>query len=82
MIQVASGRPGPRVVSWGDAGPRSIGRNRLSLPRSMSKHTLVAIRYSQVRIDDLPSKRSYARHAWKNVVCTASSASNADPSMR
>ncbi len=57
-IHVASGRPGSRAVSCEDAGPKSIGRNRRSLPRNMSKQTLVAIRYSHVRSVDRPSNRS------------------------
>jgi hypothetical protein len=48
----------------------------------MSRQTLVAIRYSQERTADRPSKRSYARQARTIVSCTASSASKAEASMR
>ena len=64
------------------AGARSIGRARRSFPLSMSRHTLVAIRYSHERSPDRPSKRSKPRQARSSVSCTASSASNADPSIR
>jgi hypothetical protein len=48
----------------------------------MSRHTLVAIRYSHDRSEARPSKRVKPRHARTIVSCTASSASNAEPSMR
>ena len=63
-------------------GPRSIGRARRCRPRSMSRQTLVAIRYSQERSDERPSKRSTARQARTIVSCTASSASKPEPSIR
>ena len=66
----------------GDDGPRSIGSARRLSPRSASRHTLVAIRYTQDRTLDRPSKLSAFFHARSIVSCTASSASNADPSMR
>jgi len=66
----------------GDAGPRSIGSARRFSPRSASRHTLVAIRYSQDRSEARPSNPSAPRHARSIVSCTASSASNADPSIR
>ena len=59
------------VSAWGastavatvDDGPRSIGRARRCGARCMSMHTLLAIRYSQERTDDRPSKRSMAFQA-------------------
>ena len=51
-------------------------------PLSMSMHTLVAMRYSQDRRADLPSKPSMLRQARTIVSCTASSASKPEPSMR
>ncbi len=43
--QVFSGYTGPTAaVSTGDEGPNSIGRARRCGPRTMSRHTLVAIR--------------------------------------
>ena len=68
--------------SGGDAGPRSIGSARRFSPRSASRQTFVAIRYSQDRSDDRPSNPSAAFHARSMVSCTASSASKADPSIR
>ena len=81
--QVCSASIGPRWdSSGGDEGPSSIGRARRSLPRSMSRHTLVAIRYSQERTLDRPSNPSAALQARTIVSWTASSASKLDPSMR
>ena len=70
--------------AWSKASgtQRSIGRARRWRPFNMSKHTLVAIRYSHDRTADRPSKRSKLRHARTRVSWTASSASNDDPSMR
>ena len=48
----------------------------------MSMHTLVAIRYSQDRRLERPSKRSRFRQARTTVSWTASSASNPEPSIR
>ena len=70
------------VSTGGDAGPRSMGSARRFSPRSVSRQTLVAIRYSQERSEDRPSKPSAAFHARSIVSCTASSASKADPSIR
>ena len=64
------------------AGPSSIGRARRDLADSASRHTFVAIRYSHVLTDERPSKRPEFRHARTIVSWTASSASNAEPSMR
>ena len=66
----------------GEAGPRSIGSARRFSPRSASRQTFVAIRYSQDRIEDRPSNPSAPFHARSIVSCTASSASKADPSIR
>ena len=68
--------------SGGHDGPISMGRARRCRLRSMSRHTLVAIRYSQERTLERPSKRSAARQARTIVSCTASSASKPEPSMR
>ena len=83
----AGSRSPPGSVASGSvlaapAADRSIGRARRLRPRSMSRHTLVAIRYSQERSDERPSNRSNACQARTIVSCTASSASNADPSIR
>ena len=71
----ASGRPT-------SAGPMSIGSSRRLRPLSASRQTLVAIRYSHDRTADRPSNRSNERHARTSVSWTASSASNAEPSIR
>ena len=50
VTQVASGSIGPRKDSpEGESGPISMGRARRCTLRSMSMHTLVAIRYSHER---------------------------------
>ena len=59
-----------------------MGRARRSLPSSMSKQTLVVMRYSQVLNDERPSNRSLALQALIKLSWTASSASNEDPSIR
>jgi hypothetical protein len=48
----------------------------------MSRQTFVAIRYSQDRNCERPSNLSKARQARTKVSWTASSASNAPPSIR
>jgi hypothetical protein len=48
----------------------------------MSRHTLVAMRYSQDRSADRPSKLSNPRQARTIVSWTASSASKEEPSIR
>ena len=69
--------------SSADTGPpSSIGRARRCGVRSMSRHTFVAILYSQERTEDRPSKRSMAFQARSRVSCTASSASEPEPSIR
>jgi len=79
-IDEASGSPsGPSTVP---GSPMSTGRARRLAARSMSKHTLEAIRYSQVRTLERPSKRSNAFHARVRVSWTASSASKEEPSIR
>ena len=80
-IQLTSGRVERCSATGSPAGPRSIGRARRLRLSSMSKQTFVAIRYSQERSDERPSKRSKLRQARMNVSCTASSAST-EPSMR
>ncbi len=64
------------------AGPSSSGRARRERSDSASRQTFVAMRYSQVRSDARPSKRSRPRQARTMVSCTASSASTTEPSMR
>ena len=59
-----------------------MGRARRLRPRSMSRQTLVAMRYSQDRTLDRPSNRAAACQARSIVSWTASSASKAEPSMR
>jgi hypothetical protein len=81
-IQVASGRTSPSGESADFGGARSIGRARRSVPSSMSRQTFVAIRYNHDRTDERPSKLSKLFHARSRVSWTASSASNADPSIR
>ena len=68
----------PRIV----AGASSIGRARRSLPPSMSRQTFVTMLYSHERNDDRPSNCSKLFHARRNASCTASSASNPEPSIR
>ena len=60
----------------------SIGRARRWRPRSMSRQTLVAIRYSQDRTDERPSNVSAFFQARTIVSWAASSASKAEPSIR
>ena len=55
---------------------------RRELRRSMSRQTLVAIRYSHARNCEPPSKPDRPRHAFRNVSCTASSASSNEASIR
>jgi hypothetical protein len=50
--------------------------------RSMSRQTLVAIRYSHARNCGPPSKPDRPHHAFRNVSCTASSASSNEASIR
>jgi hypothetical protein len=69
-------------LSMPPAGPKSIGRARRWRPSSIVRQTFVAMRYSQDESAARPSKRSRLRHARSIVSCTASSASNAEPSMR
>jgi hypothetical protein len=81
--QALSGSADPSAASADvRAGPRSMGSARFLRPFSMSKQTLVAMRYSHDRSCDRPSNRSYARHARIIVSCTASSASAGEPSIR
>ena len=55
---------------------------RRELRRSMSRQTLVAIRYNHARNCEPPSKPDRLRHALRNVSCTASSASSNEASIR
>jgi len=63
-------------------GCSSIGTVRRLRLRSMSMHTFVAIRCSQVRSDERPSNLPNSLKARTIVSCTASSASNGEPSIR
>jgi hypothetical protein len=63
-------------------GCSSIGMVRRPRLRSMSMHTFVAMRCSQVRSDERPSNLPNSRQARSIVSCTASSASNGEPSIR
>ncbi len=81
-IHLLSGRRGPASESPDDDDTRSIGSARRCRPWIMSRHTLVAMRYSQDRSADRPSKRSKPRQARTIVSWTASSASNDEPSIR
>ena len=81
--KACSGRVDTALASLtGVDGPRSIGRARRCGLRTMSTHTLLAMRYSHDRSDDRPSKRSIARQARIIVSWTASSASEPEPSIR
>ena len=83
VTQRSSAGHGRRCDSaGGEAGPRSIGSARRFSPRSASRQTFVAIRYSHDRIEDRPSNPSAPFQARSIVSCTASSASKADPSIR
>ncbi len=80
--QASPGRVAPVNRSAAEDGPRSMVSARRWRPRSMSRHTLVAMRYSHERSADRPSKRSKPRQARSMVSWTASSASKTEPSMR
>jgi hypothetical protein len=63
--------------------PSPDGSGRRARPSSADRHTLAAIRYSQVRTDAREgSYRSRAFHARSIVSCTRSSASWNEPSIR
>jgi hypothetical protein len=79
---VISGRAFSCACATGVAAVRSIGRARLLPALSESRQTLVAMRYSQERSDERPSKESMDRQARTIVSWTASSASNEEPSIR
>ncbi|CAM5643220.1 hypothetical protein SHIRM173S_08396 [Streptomyces hirsutus] len=80
--QVCSGRGERAARASGVDSVRSIGRARLLPAVSMSRQTLVAMRYSQERRLERPSNVSKLRQARTIVSCTASSASKEEPSMR
>jgi hypothetical protein len=81
-IHTASVSGGGSGRSACEAGSRSIGRARRWREPSMSRQTLVAMRYSHERSWERPSNRSRDFQARTMVSCTASSASKAEPSMR
>ena len=79
---------GPLWVVLGDSTGQGLGapspegsgrRPRFSIAR---RQVFVAIRYSQVRIDDRPSNPEYACQARSSVSCSWSSASWTEPSIR
>ena len=79
------GTSGPATIgaSASCAGaPSPDGSGRRPRRSIAVRHTLVAIRYSQVRTDERPSNPSKDRHARRYVSCTRSSASSAEPSIR
>jgi hypothetical protein len=80
--QACSESCAPVKASAVEEGPRSMARARRWRPRSMSRHTFVAIRYNHDRTAERPSNPSMLRHALTIVSCTASSASKTEPSMR
>lgn len=80
--QVFSGRGLSAAWASGVGPVRSTGRARLLPAFSMSRQTLVAMRYSQERSEERPSNLSKLRQARTSVSCTASSASKAEPSIR
>ena len=86
------GRRAPARARWSPAArrraaarpssgraPGPSGGPGAALPFSMSRQTLVAMRYSHDRSDDRPSNRSKPRQARTIVSWTASSASKAEP---
>jgi hypothetical protein len=81
-VRSDSGDPRESITGADAPGDRSIGIARRRRPLSESKHTLVAMRYSQDRSEERPSKRSTPRHARTMTSWTASSASEAEPSIR
>jgi len=66
----------------GTSASERIPAVRRELRRSMSRHTLVAMRYSQARNCEPPWKPDRPRQAFRNVSCTASSASSKEASIR
>jgi hypothetical protein len=65
-----------------DGGLRSCGSTRRARPSRASRQALVAIRYSQARTLERPSKAPMPFQARRNVSCTRSSASSNEPSIR
>ncbi len=66
----------------GTSASERIPVPRRELRRSMSRQTFVAMRYSQARNSEPPSKPDRPRQAFRNVSCTASSASSNEASIR
>ena len=77
----SSRRSGYGWIHGTSANECSEGTRRPRL-RMASRHTVVAMRYSQARRFVPGSKVSRAFHARTIVSCTASSASSNEPSMR
>ena len=69
-------------VSHDTSASDRIEVNRRVFRRRLSRHTLVAIRYSHALTSAPPTNDSRARHARRNVSWTASSASSNEASMR
>jgi len=80
--QVFSGSGLSAACASGVGPVRSTGLARFLPAFSMSRQTLVAMRYSQDRSEDRPSNLSKLRQARTSVSWTASSASKAEPSIR
>ncbi len=79
-MSVAGSLPGISTAG----GPTASGRTRRAVARLARalRQAFVAMRYSQLRTEARPSKRSTARQARRSVSCTRSSASSSEPSMR
>jgi len=86
MVVLGDHQPAHTVSGYGvshdtSATDRSEVSRRV-FRRRPSRHTFVAMRYSQARTIAPPSNDSRARHALRNVSWTASSASSNEASMR
>ncbi len=76
------GEPSEAITGAEGDGDMSTGSARRLRDSSASRQTLVAILYSQDRIDERPSKLVSPFQARTRTSWTASSASTADPSIR
>ena len=80
-ISPASGSGyGPIAVFHSSMSPTGTVRREAAF--LLSRKRLVAMRWSQVRVEARPSNRSRARQARRNVSCTRSSASATLPVSR
>ncbi len=73
---------GGRGVLGSDGAATWCGRTRRARPSRASRHAFVAIRYSQARNVERPSKPGRFFQARRNVSCTRSSDSSNEPSIR